>query len=295
MLLLPLLPLTVSPLHNTPNCRFRDGDYSTKFIPQEYPEGFTGVALTERETHELIASAVAIHHSRLEAAAQGSSSMGENAALQSGDEVVVVLGEGQAQQAYLVGMAVGDELEVSIRPMDVARRKAATKKGAAVRVVVDSLDWVCETPLAVLTFKTGGRKAKRGGGGDGAEETLEEHTLQYEGRSDEGYRLRYKGSQQNVIVRTLREHELASHMLAPEAVDVSKFLLCPMPGTLISCSVAAGQEVEVGQELAIVEAMKMQNVLRAERRGVVRAIRTAVGAHLKVDMVIMEFEQQPKL
>lgn len=257
------------------------------------------MALTERETHQLIASAVAIHHSRLEAAAQGSSSsmgMGMGAgeggsALQSGDEVVVVLGEGQTQQAYLVGVAVGDELEVTIRPMVGLK---AAKKSSAARVVVDSMDWVCETPLAVLTFKAGGRKAKRGGGGEEGEEerALEEHTLQYEGRSDEGYHLRFKGSQQNVIVRTLRQHELAAHMLAPETVDVSKFLLCPMPGTLISCSVSAGQEVEVGQELAVVEAMKMQNVLRAERRGVVRTIRSAVGAHLKVDQVIMEFEQK---
>jgi acetyl/propionyl-CoA carboxylase alpha subunit len=82
--------------------------------------------------------------------------------------------------------------------------------------------------------------------------------IQYEGRGAEGYKLRYLGSQQEVIVRNRREHELSVHMLPPVVKDFSKFLLCPMPGTLISCSVKPGQRVEAGQQLAVIEAMKMQ-------------------------------------
>jgi propionyl-CoA carboxylase alpha chain len=82
--------------------------------------------------------------------------------------------------------------------------------------------------------------------------------LQYEGRGPESYRLRYLGSQQEVIVRSVREHELSQYMLPPVVKDTSQFLLCPMPGTLISVSVQPGQKVEAGQQLAIVEAMKMQ-------------------------------------
>jgi len=81
-------------------------------------------------------------------------------------------------------------------------------------------------------------------------------------------------------------------MLPEEKVDVSAFLLCPMPGTLVSCTVEAGQRVEAGQELAVVEAMKMQNVLRAEKAGVIKSVNAKAGDTLKVDAVIVEFEEE---
>jgi propionyl-CoA carboxylase alpha chain len=110
------------------------------------------------------------------------------------------------------------------------------------------------------------------------------------GATAQGQVLRYLGSEQEVIVRTLEEHKLSVHMLAPEVKDFSKLLLCPMPGTLISCSVVPGQKVEVGQQLAVVEAMKMQNVLRAVRAGYVKSVHKAAGDRLKVDEVIIEFD-----
>ena len=72
--------------------------------------------------------------------------------------------------------------------------------------------------------------------------------------------------------------------------DLSNFLLSPMPGLLVSVDVAVGQEVKAGETLAIVEAMKMENVLKAERDGTVKWIPEAAGASLAVDQVIMEFE-----
>ena len=74
------------------------------------------------------------------------------------------------------------------------------------------------------------------------------------------------------------------------APDLSKYLLSPMPGLLVSVEVTAGQEVKAGENLAIVEAMKMENVLKAERDGVVKVIPEKAGASLAVDQVIMEFE-----
>ena len=78
----------------------------------------------------------------------------------------------------------------------------------------------------------------------------------------------------------------------PEKVipDMSRFLLSPMPGLLVKLSVEEGQEIKAGQELAVIEAMKMENVLRAEHDTVVHHIATRVGASLTVDQVIMEFE-----
>jgi propionyl-CoA carboxylase alpha chain len=72
--------------------------------------------------------------------------------------------------------------------------------------------------------------------------------------------------------------------------DTSKYLLCPMPGLIVKISVEEGQEVQEGQALATVEAMKMENILRAEKKGVVRKINAQAGASLKVDDVILEFE-----
>ena len=105
-----------------------------------------------------------------------------------------------------------------------------------------------------------------------------------------GYRLRYRGADLKVWVRSPRAAELAALMPVKLPPDTSKFLLCPMPGLLTRINVAAGEEVQDGQALATVEAMKMENILRAERKGVVKAIRAEVGQSLTVDQVILEFD-----
>jgi propionyl-CoA carboxylase alpha chain len=79
-------------------------------------------------------------------------------------------------------------------------------------------------------------------------------------------------------------------MLAKEPADTAQFLLSPMPGLLVSVAVTVGQEVKVGEELAVVEAMKMENVLRAERDGVIAAVHVQPGDSLAVDQAILEFE-----
>ena len=105
-----------------------------------------------------------------------------------------------------------------------------------------------------------------------------------------GFRIRTRGADLKVHVRTPRAHELS--LLMPEKLppDTSKYLLCPMPGLIVKISVEEGEEVQEGQALATVEAMKMENILKAERKGVVKKINCAPGASLKVDDIIMEFE-----
>jgi len=93
-----------------------------------------------------------------------------------------------------------------------------------------------------------------------------------------------------VHVRTPRQAELAGLMLEKVAPDTSKMLLCPMPGLIVKLDVAVGDEVQEGQALCTVEAMKMENILRAERKGVVSKINAEAGASLAVDDVILEFE-----
>jgi len=104
-----------------------------------------------------------------------------------------------------------------------------------------------------------------------------------------GIRLAHQGFEVPVYVFTEAEATSARLMPVVAAADTGKKLLCPMPGLVVSIAVAEGQEVKAGETLAVVEAMKMQNVLRAERDGTVKKIHAAPGATLAVDALILEF------
>ncbi|MBU2583592.1 MAG: acetyl/propionyl/methylcrotonyl-CoA carboxylase subunit alpha [Alphaproteobacteria bacterium] len=104
-----------------------------------------------------------------------------------------------------------------------------------------------------------------------------------------GYDLAYRGLHVPARVYTAREAQLAALMPVKEAADTSKLLLCPMPGLIKKVNVNVGDEIKAGDPLAVVEAMKMENVLRAERDGTVSRINAAPGDTLAVDDVIMEF------
>ena len=105
-----------------------------------------------------------------------------------------------------------------------------------------------------------------------------------------GYRLSQGGVTLDLLVLTPRAAELAQLMPVKLPPDLSRFLLSPMPGLLASLAVAVGDEVKAGQELAIVEAMKMENLLRAERDGKVARLHAGPGDSLAVDQPILEFE-----
>jgi propionyl-CoA carboxylase alpha chain len=109
-------------------------------------------------------------------------------------------------------------------------------------------------------------------------------------RNSVGYTLTHAGGQMDL--RVLEPHVAELQRLMPKKLppDTSKFLMSPMPGLLIRLSVEAGQEVNAGEELAVVEAMKMENILRAERDGVIGEIHACTGDSLVVDQKILEFE-----
>ncbi|MFZ1105446.1 MAG: acetyl/propionyl/methylcrotonyl-CoA carboxylase subunit alpha [Hyphomicrobiaceae bacterium] len=104
-----------------------------------------------------------------------------------------------------------------------------------------------------------------------------------------GYDLSYRGARARTRVYTEREAQLAALMPEKAPPDTSKLLLCPMPGLVKAIHVAEGQEVKAGEALCVVEAMKMENILRAERDGVVKTVRAKPGDSLAVDAVILEF------
>ena len=109
-------------------------------------------------------------------------------------------------------------------------------------------------------------------------------------RTRAGFKLTTRGATH--IARVLPAHvaPYAQHLIAKIPPDLSRFLLCPMPGLLMRLDVAAGDKVEAGQPLAVVEAMKMENILRAEKAGTVKSVNAAPGDSLAVDAVILEME-----
>ncbi|RID93797.1 acetyl/propionyl/methylcrotonyl-CoA carboxylase subunit alpha [Gemmobacter lutimaris] len=245
--------------HNLPFCsavmdhpRFTSGNITTAFIAEEYPEGFNGVTLDEAMLRRVVAATAAMNRVAEIRRTKISGTM-DNHERRVGDDWVV-------------------SLQGTAFPVQIAADKAGStvtfEDGHAMRV---ESDWTPGQPLARLTV-------------DGEPLVLKV------GKIPLGFRIRVRGADLKVNVRSPRQHDLA--LLMPEKLppDTSKFLLCPMPGLVVKISVEEGQEVQEGQALATVEAMKMENILKAERRGVVKKINAAAGASLKVDDVIMEFE-----
>jgi propionyl-CoA carboxylase alpha chain len=105
-----------------------------------------------------------------------------------------------------------------------------------------------------------------------------------------GFTLTTRGASHKTRVLPAHIAPLAAHMIEKIPPDLSRFLLCPMPGLLVALHVGEGEKVEAGQPLAVVEAMKMENILRAEKAGMVKSLNASAGDSLAVDAVILEME-----
>lgn len=231
---------------------FIDGTMTTAFIEEQYPEGFAGVELPEADLRKIAASCAAMHRVAEIRRTRVSGRM-DNHERKVGTDWVVSLQD----QSYSV-VVDADREGATVRFDD----------GAALRV---ASDWTPGDQLATLDVNG---------------ETLVLKT----GKVTQGFRIRSRGADLKVHVRTPRQAELAELMPEKQAPDTSRMLLCPMPGLIVKVDVEVGQEVQEGQSLCTVEAMKMENILRAERKGVVSKINAAAGDSLAVDDVIMEFE-----
>ncbi len=232
--------------------RFVAGAMTTAFIAEEYPDGFQGATLPEPMLRRVAAAAAAMNRVAEIRRTRISGTM-DNHQRRVGDDWVVTAGG----HDYVVRIAA-----------DRDGATVAFADGTALRV---ASDWTPGQPLARLMV-------------DGAPLVMKVAKISH------GFRVRLRGADLKVHVRTPRQAALAKLMLEKAPPDTSKFLLCPMPGLLVRLAVEVGQEVQEGQALATVEAMKMENILKAERRAVVKAIRAQPGASLRVDDVIMEFE-----
>ena len=231
---------------------FIEGTMTTAFIEEQYPEGFTGVELPEADLRRIAASTAAMHRVGEIRRTRVSGRM-DNHERRVGTDWVVTL--------------QGQSFPVSIEA-DHAGATVTFADGEAMRI---SSDWTPGDQLATVNVDDGQLVLKVG-------------------KISGGFRIRSRGADLKVHVRTPRQAELAELMPEKVAPDTSKLLLCPMPGLIVKVDVEVGEEVHEGQALCTVEAMKMENILRAEKKGVVAKINASAGDSLAVDDVIMEFE-----
>ncbi len=231
--------------------KFVSGDMTTAFIAEEYPDGFEGVTLPDADLNRLAAAVAAMNRFAEVRRTRISGRMSNHE------------------------RRVGDEWVVSIQGVDIPVTISADEAGSDVVVAGETVrvtsDWTPGDSIAKLSV-------------GGAPLVLKV------GKITQGFRIRYRGADLKVRVRTPRQAELAALMPEKLPPDTSKLLLCPMPGLVVNVAVAEGDEVQEGQALCTVEAMKMENILRAERRGVVKKVNAGAGDSLAVDDVIMEFE-----
>jgi propionyl-CoA carboxylase alpha chain len=243
--------------HNIPflaslmaHSRFKEGRLSTGFIAEEYPEGFHPADAVHDRPSLLAAAAASIHYAYQERAARIDGQLPGHER-RVANAWTVRIGENE-HSVVVARSSDGFEGKLADRPFRIRTR------------------WNLGDPLFEGDF-------------DG-----EPLCLQVE-RCGIAYRLSHAGTETDALVFGGHVAPLWPLMPAKRIADTSRFLLSPMPGLLVKVSVVEGQEVKTGEELAVVEAMKMENVLRAERDGTVAAVKAKAGDSLAVDQVILEF------
>ncbi|MCF4167105.1 acetyl/propionyl/methylcrotonyl-CoA carboxylase subunit alpha [Zavarzinia compransoris] len=231
--------------------RFRSGRLTTGFIAEEFPDGFSGGTLDALALDNLTAAAVALHRRTQEREIEISGQLQNHGR--------------HLQTQYVV--QVGDEK----RSVKVETVDGGYDVGLGHHLLAVRTDWL--PGMKILRGTVNGKPI----------------IVQVE-KKGEGFRLFHSGAEVIATVRTPRGAELAALMPVKLPPDTSKLLLCPMPGLIVSINVEEGEEVKAGQTLAVVEAMKMENVLKAERDGKVAKVNGKKGDSFSVDQVILEFE-----
>jgi propionyl-CoA carboxylase alpha chain len=232
------------------NPRFADGQLSTNFIDEEFTGGYDPERMDAQAWRTLVCVAASVHQ-RLRRRARGISGRMSTDATEPPRDWVVSHGD-KRSEVTITGADDDDE------------------------VLVDG------APAKVSTKWAPGERLFRG--------TIDEHSVcaQVE-RAGIGYRLAMSGIVIEVLVLSPRAAALNALMPTKEAVESSRFLLAPMPGLLVSVAVQSGDDVDPGQELAVIEAMKMENVLRADEQRKIASVLVSPGESVDVDQPIIEF------
>ena len=232
--------------------RFVSGNITTAFIAEEYPDGFNGVDLSDDKIIDLAACAAAMNRVAEIRRTKISGRM-DNHERRVGDDWIVQIS--------------GKVFSVNVSA-DTSGANVIFEDKTSIRITGD---WFPGKKLANMNANDNKLVIKMS-------------------KLTGGFRMRTRGADLKVLVRSPRQAELSEYMQEKLPPDTSKMLLCPMPGLIVKIDVKAGQEVQEGQPLCTVEAMKMENILRAERTGTIAKINSNVGDSLAVDDVILEFD-----
>jgi propionyl-CoA carboxylase alpha chain len=235
--------------------RFRSGNISTSYIKDEFPDGFHGLLPDRRQTDILIATATAMNEIAAEASGDPSDRI---------DWIVMVAPQGATAsgpgEAHGVTLGYDDDEALTL---DLAGEDRVLK--------LADIDW--RPGLAQFRATL-----------DGIPFTAEV------ARVADGWSIRHRAARARVRVLTPAVAALYARLPEKVAADTSKLIQSPMPGLVVSIPVTVGQEVKAGETVAIIEAMKMQNILKAERDGVVKTVSAAAGDPVAADDVLVEFE-----
>ncbi|MAN72738.1 MAG: acetyl/propionyl-CoA carboxylase subunit alpha [Henriciella sp.] len=230
--------------------RFRSGDITTAYIKDEFPEGFDGVEPTDKQRLYLTVTAAYVHGVFARRAEKISGRMSEPA--EARKEWVVILDKHQQP----IELELGDD---------------SAKITIEGKVHTLETDWKPGTHLLEGTI-------------DG-----ESFAVKFADKT-EGYLLRHRGVSVRALVCTPLTAKMLERLPEKPKPDTSKLVISPMPGLVVSIDVEVGQEVEEGEAVCIVEAMKMQNIIRAEATGTVKTINVGAGDSVAADEVMVEFE-----
>ena len=242
---------------------FVSGNFNTGFIAEHYPHGFTAGDVQHDDPQFLVALAAYMHR-RFRARASGISGQLAGHGVQVGEEfVVVTLGQGGQHQYH-----------------DVSVTDYESESGASTVQVGGN------TYRIASRAHLGSARVQGACNGQGFTAQIERGTA----KNPLLLRISHNGAQIDAMILTPRRAELFKLMPYKAPPDLSRFLLSPMPGLLVDVAVRPGQKVQAGERLAVIEAMKMENVLFAARDGVVAKVAADQGASLSVDQVILEFE-----
>jgi propionyl-CoA carboxylase alpha chain len=272
---------------------FQDGNTPTSFLPAHYPNGFHGVVLTQMEKHEFAAAAVAVlEQVRKNVGGQQHMAValaGSNAVTDAGVVMVRLGGLLLGGPGYKVQFVEGGKKAlVSAMPASVETTDSENKENeASLGEVTISLDG----PVVYEPHRHLARISLNG--------TPRSIQVLYQDQATGETRLQMYGADYSVLVQSPREYKLSKHYqtaaktwIAASNLGEMLYVRSPMPGRLVSFAQRVAPKVEVveGQELCIVEAMKMQNIIRSPRTGVIKTIKVKEGAALATDQIIFEFE-----
>ena len=242
--------------------RFVSGHFNTGFIAEEYPKGFTANSVKHDDPAFLLALAAASNR-RVLARSAGISGQLRGHELEIGSDFIVVQTDatGTRTQTPVQVQAEGDLFTVACQDKNGARtysiRLDSALRDVAVHGLVNGKPFSAQVERLMLA-----------------------------------YRVMHDGALIEARVLSRRAAELSAWMPFKAPPDLSRFLLSPMPGLLVDVAVQPGQAVRAGEKLAVIEAMKMENILVAQRDGVVASVMVGKGESLSVDQVILEFVQE---